>query len=261
MIQAVTANINNNMYGLDGAAARAAVSRPNSAQASSSAQINDTKQYLKDLEMPKPSEQTLAKSAFYRPSVWSAKIIPMTAQGGAGFSAASTATPSSSTASAGAQAGALANAQGAPQANGAKGAAKAAIANESQSSEKSSAVKPNTGCQTCQTRQYKDGSDDAGVSFQSSTHVPSATAAISVASHEGEHVSRNSDKAQKEGRMVIQKTVTFQMAFCPECHKMYVAGGTTSMTTAAASDSSANANVMSAKDLFGGTGDNVDTYA
>lgn len=256
MIQAATAS-STNTYGMDVAAARTAILRTNGTQAISSPRADNSKQYLKDMEMPKPSEQTLAKSAFYRPVAWSAKISPPAAQASTGGAASAFANSAPQTAAAqGAAAPGVAN-----PAKNMVPAMQAGAANNVQNSEKSAAIKPNTGCKTCQTRQYKDGSDDAGVSFQSASRVPSATAAISVASHEGEHVSRNSDKAQKEGRVVINKTVTFQMAFCPECKKMYVAGGTTSMTTAAASDSSANADVVSAKDLFGGTGDNLDTYA
>ncbi len=251
MALAATAS-SNATYNMD-AMARTSVSRANNAQTAILPQSDETKQYLKDMEMPKPSEQTLAKSAFYRPTVWSAKITPMAMPRTQAATPAQTATPSAQAPPAGAQtpvAAANAPAQAAP----------ANAATQPQSSEKSAAIKPSTGCKTCQTRQYKDGSDDAGVSFQSASHVPAATAAISVASHEGEHVSRNSDKAQREDRVVIRKTVTFQMAFCPECHKMYVAGGTTSMTTAAASKPTANAEVTKAKDLFGGSGDNVDTF-
>lgn len=121
---------------------------------------------------------------------------------------------------------------------------------------KSSTVKPNTGCETCAKREYKDGSDDAGVSFKTSTRVSSATAGIAVASHEGEHVNRESDKANKEGRVVTQAKVTFQYASCPECHKMYIAGGTTTITTM-----SGSADSKSALELFGLAGEEQDGEA
>lgn len=92
----------------------------------------------------------------------------------------------------------------------------------------------NTGeCSTCAQRAYKDGSDDSGVSFQTAKSVPASTAGVAVASHEGEHVTRETAKAREEGRIVTQAKVTFQYACCPECHKMYIAGGTTTITTAA----------------------------
>lgn len=97
----------------------------------------------------------------------------------------------------------------------------------------SSAAQNKTQCSTCAQRAYKDGSDDAGVSFQTATSVPASTAGVAVASHEGEHVTRETAKAQEEGRIVTQAKVTFQYACCPECHKMYIAGGTTTISTAA----------------------------
>lgn len=118
---------------------------------------------------------------------------------------------------------------------------------------KSSMVKPNSGCETCAQRKYQDGSDDAGVSFQSPTGVSPSMAGVAVASHEGEHVSRETDKAQKEGRVVTEAKVTFQYASCPECHKMYIAGGTTTISTMASSASS-----QSALDLFGLEGQEED---
>lgn len=90
----------------------------------------------------------------------------------------------------------------------------------------------NTGeCSTCAQRAYKDGSDDSGVSFQTAKSVPASTAGVAVASHEGEHVTRETAKAREEGRIVTQAKVTFQYACCPECHKMYIAGGTTTIST------------------------------
>ncbi len=112
------------------------------------------------------------------------------------------------------------------------------------------------GCKTCQSRTYQDGSDDAGVSFQTPTHIPASTAGIAVVSHEGEHVSRESEKAAQEGRIVTQKKVTTQMACCPECHKIYVAGGTTTISTRAAKNDSADA--QSAFETLGGSGEQLD---
>jgi len=116
-------------------------------------------------------------------------------------------------------------------------------------------LQPSTGCKTCQERTYQDGSNDSGVSFQTPRHISSATAGIAVASHEGEHVSRETDKAQREGRIVTEKTVTFQMACCPECHKMYIAGGTTKISTMPQGGA---ADVTSALAAGGASGDTID---
>jgi len=118
------------------------------------------------------------------------------------------------------------------------------------------ASQPYTGCKTCQERVYQDGSDDAGVSFQGAKHIPSATAAITVASHEGEHVTRETDKAHREGKTITNKTVTLQFACCPECHKMYVAGGETSITTMADQSGSLDTGTALEADP---SGENVDT--
>lgn len=122
--------------------------------------------------------------------------------------------------------------------------------------QKQGAAQAYSGCKTCEERTYQDGSDDAGVSFQTPTHIPASTAGIAVASHEGEHVSRESDKAAREGRVVTQKTVTMQMSCCPECHRVYAAGGTTTISTMA--DKSASADSQSGLDLMGGAGENLD---
>ncbi|MDL2236729.1 hypothetical protein LJC56_02715 [Christensenellaceae bacterium OttesenSCG-928-K19] len=113
-----------------------------------------------------------------------------------------------------------------------------------------------SGCQTCQNRTYQDGSNDAGVSFQTAQHIPASMAGVKVASHEGEHVSRETEKAMQEERVVTQKKVTLQMGCCPECHKIYVAGGTTTISTMAAKNDTADAE--SALDLMGGAGEKVD---
>jgi ribosomal protein L32 len=48
-----------------------------------------------------------------------------------------------------------------------------------------------------------------------------------------EHVVREQAKAQREGRRVINQSVSIHTAICPECGKTYVSGGTTRTTTAA----------------------------
>ena len=95
--------------------------------------------------------------------------------------------------------------------------------------------KPYNGpCRTCASRKYQDSSNDPGVSFKSPTAIRPESAATAVMAHEQEHVTRNRQKAGQEGREVIASSVTLHMGICAECHKPYVAGGTTRTTTAAA---------------------------
>lgn len=82
-------------------------------------------------------------------------------------------------------------------------------------------------CQTCKNRRYKDDSDDSGVSFQSATRVAPSAADMAVRSHENEHVVRNRDKAEKNGMKIVSQSVTIQRAICPECGRIYTAGGVT----------------------------------
>ena len=77
-------------------------------------------------------------------------------------------------------------------------------------------------CQTCKERKYQDGSDDAGVSFKTPTHISPDQAASAVKGHEMEHVVRERAAAKREDR--------------PECGRVYVSGGTTRTTTASEPD-------------------------
>lgn len=88
-------------------------------------------------------------------------------------------------------------------------------------------------CQTCKKRKYQDGSDDPGVSFKTPTHIGPEQSASAVMGHEMEHVVRERAKAQSEGRRVISQSVTMQTGICPECGRVYTAGGVTRTTTAA----------------------------
>lgn len=97
------------------------------------------------------------------------------------------------------------------------------------------AVEGPQGCQTCKSRTYQDGSDDPGVSFKSAQHIDAGSAAMAVASHEQEHVSRRRAQAEQEGREVVSQTVQIHTAICPECGRTYVSGGTTTTTTRAKS--------------------------
>lgn len=89
-------------------------------------------------------------------------------------------------------------------------------------------------CQTCKERKYQDGSDDPGVSFKTPTNIAPEQAASAVRGHENEHVVREQAKARQEGRRVVNQSVTYHTAICPECGKVYVSGGTTRTVTKAA---------------------------
>jgi hypothetical protein len=88
------------------------------------------------------------------------------------------------------------------------------------------------GCETCKNRRYRDVSNDSSVSFQAPTRISPSQAAVSIVSHESEHVLREQVKAAREDRKVISQTVTFKTSVCPECGRIYVSGGVTRTTTA-----------------------------
>jgi hypothetical protein len=89
-------------------------------------------------------------------------------------------------------------------------------------------------CQTCASRKYVDGSNDASVSFQTPTHIDPGSAAAGVAAHENEHVRNERASAQSEGREVVSQNVRLFTAVCPECGRIYVSGGETRTVTASA---------------------------
>jgi hypothetical protein len=87
------------------------------------------------------------------------------------------------------------------------------------------------GCETCNSRRYQDKSNDPSVSFQAPTRISPNVAASAVAAHEREHVAHETHKAEEEGREIINQTVTIKTGICPECHRVYVAGGVTRTTS------------------------------
>jgi ferredoxin-like protein FixX len=89
-------------------------------------------------------------------------------------------------------------------------------------------------CQTCKERRYKDVSNDSTVSFQTPTKLDRGEAAYAVRAHEQEHVSHEQAKAEREGREVVSQNVVIHYDVCPECGKVYVAGGTTTTATRSA---------------------------
>ncbi|MDR1193444.1 MAG: hypothetical protein LBK98_04620 [Peptococcaceae bacterium] len=102
---------------------------------------------------------------------------------------------------------------------------------DGQASQGAESVPGDRECQTCQNRQYQDGSDDSGVSYQTPTKIPADQAASAVRSHENEHVVRERDKARREGRKVVSQSVMIKTAICPECGRVYVSGGVTRTVT------------------------------
>jgi len=88
-------------------------------------------------------------------------------------------------------------------------------------------LKPAGRCETCANRKYVDKSDDPSVSYQTPTTLNASTSAIAVAAHESEHVNNEQANARTDDRKVVQQSVTFTYAVCPECGRLYVAGGNT----------------------------------
>lgn len=82
-------------------------------------------------------------------------------------------------------------------------------------------------CQTCKSRKYQDGSNEADVSFKSAAHVSPSAAGAAVRTHEGMHVTNAYEKAAKGNGKVLQASVAIQTSVCPECGRTYVSGGTT----------------------------------
>lgn len=92
-----------------------------------------------------------------------------------------------------------------------------------------------TECQTCKERKYQDGSNETNVSFKSPGHVDPGNSASAVMSHEQEHVSNaRAEAARDENKRLVNCSVRLYTATCPECGRLYTAGGetTTTMRTA-----------------------------
>ena len=105
------------------------------------------------------------------------------------------------------------------------------------SSEFLEAMKSQGVCHTCENRKYVDRSDDASVSFQTPTNISPNMAAAAVAAHENEHVRNEQSKAHRDGREIVNQTVTLTYDCCPECGKHYVSGGMTKTTSVSKSES------------------------
>ncbi len=86
-------------------------------------------------------------------------------------------------------------------------------------------------CETCKARKYQDGSDDPGVSFKMPTSIDPSVSASAVLGHESEHVGREQDKAEMEGREVVFQSVVLHGDTCPECGRFFISGGETTTQT------------------------------
>lgn len=87
-------------------------------------------------------------------------------------------------------------------------------------------------CKTCESRSYRDVSNDPGVSFKTPTKISPGAAGSMVMAHEQQHVTRNRSKAEREDREVVSSSVSIHTSICNECGKPYVSGGTTRTVTA-----------------------------
>lgn len=115
-------------------------------------------------------------------------------------------------------------------------------------------------CETCAERKYQDVSNDCSVSFQTPQHIsPQASAAV-VRSHEQEHVSHAVAEGKEENKELLSTTVNLHVAFCPECGRAYVSGGTTTTRIREVAENPYNQNdAASKKEAM--SGNRIDTVA
>ena len=85
-------------------------------------------------------------------------------------------------------------------------------------------------CETCKNRRYQDGSNDPGVSLKTPTRLSPEKAAFAIRAHEAEHVAHARVKALKEDQEIVSQSVSYRTGVCPECGRVYMAGGTTRTT-------------------------------
>ena len=82
-------------------------------------------------------------------------------------------------------------------------------------------------CQTCKNRKYVDGSNEMDVSFKAPGHISPEASYGKVMAHEQMHVANARAEGAKEGQELVSARVTLKMERCPECGRMYTAGGET----------------------------------
>lgn len=81
-------------------------------------------------------------------------------------------------------------------------------------------------CQTCKNRRYQDGSDEM-VSFKTPGRIAAGESYAKVMSHEQEHVANAVAEGNEANKELVSATVSLKTAICPECGRVYIAGGTT----------------------------------
>ncbi|MCR4956386.1 MAG: hypothetical protein K6A30_06855 [Lachnospiraceae bacterium] len=82
-------------------------------------------------------------------------------------------------------------------------------------------------CQTCKNRKYQDGSNENDVSFKSPGHISPEASYGTVMAHEHMHVANAIAKGSEPGKELVSANVSIKMERCPECGKVYAAGGLT----------------------------------
>lgn len=85
-------------------------------------------------------------------------------------------------------------------------------------------------CQTCKNRKYVDGSNESDVSFKTPSHIAPERSGAAVMAHEREHVANAIAEGSKPNKQLVSSSVTLHTAVCPECGRVYVAGGVTHTT-------------------------------
>lgn len=103
----------------------------------------------------------------------------------------------------------------------------AATAKTGQAGEVEKTVTGSKECQTCKNRKYVDGSNESDVSFKAPGHVSPEASYGAVTAHEQQHVSNAIAKGSEENKELVSASVRIKMERCPECGKVYAAGGET----------------------------------
>jgi len=83
-------------------------------------------------------------------------------------------------------------------------------------------------CQTCESRKYVDRSDESNVSFKAPASIDPSVSFSAVVSHEMEHVANSKyEENTDDSKKILAQSVSIYTDICPECGKVYAAGGKT----------------------------------
>lgn len=118
-----------------------------------------------------------------------------------------------------------------------------------------------TECKTCENRTYVDGSNENDVSFKSPGHIAPESAASKVMAHEYEHVRNAYQEDKKEGKELVNVSVSLKTDICPECGKTYVAGGETRTTMRSGMEENPYEKQMQAYSNFAGKAEGFEAAA